>query len=72
MPQRVNAKVVVDVRALRVYFDGGCSCKSPGKPGAGGFVVFSPEGRLLAGRGVFLGLGMTNNTSESRGMVLAM
>ena len=72
MPQRVNAKVVDDVGALCMYFDGGCSCKSPGKPGAGGYVVFVPQGNLLAGRGVFVGPGMTNNTSESRGLVCAI
>ena len=72
MPQRVDAKEVDDTGAWCIYFDGGCSYKSKEKQGAGGYVVFAPDGMLQAGRGVYLGASMTNNTSKSRGLVSAM
>ena len=47
MPQgkKAHASGVNEAAAMRLYFDG----RSADKQGSGGFIAFSPEGKLLAG-----------------------
>lgn len=54
MPQgkKESAAGVNEATALRVYFDG----RSADRQGSGGFVAFSPEGKLLAGAAFNYGL----------------
>lgn len=56
-------------KTLRVYCDGGAR-GNPG-PAASAFIVISPEGKILAKKGVFIGE-TTNNVAEYSAVVSAL
>ena len=65
MPQQgEEGQAIEDTGAIRAYFDGTSNRKSHG---ACGFVIFDPQGGLLAGEGAYLGDHVTNNVAEARG-----
>lgn len=55
--------------ALKIYCDGGAR-GNPG-PAASAFIVFSPEGKILAKEGVHIGEA-TNNVAEYKAIVFAL
>lgn len=56
-------------KSLKVYCDGGAR-GNPG-PAASAFVVVSPDGKILAKKGVFIGE-TTNNIAEYKAVVFAL
>ena len=54
---------------LRAYFDGGCKIKQ--RLGAGGYLVYRPDGTFLAAAANYYGHeGPTNNVSEAWALVV--
>jgi ribonuclease HI len=55
--------------SIRIFTDGG-SRGNPG-PAAGGYFLTHPQGRIIEGKGVFLGEA-TNNVAEYNGLIAAL
>ena len=52
--------------AARAYFDGGCRDKQ----GSGGYLIFAPDGSLLAAQAIYYGnAAPTNNVAECKALV---
>ena len=54
---------------MRVYFDGRCVQKQ----GAGGYVAFAPDGKLLGGMALYFGSqARSNNEAEAEALLCAL